>query len=273
MEHQITFLLFTYNEARRIEYVLRCFQPFGKVVVMDNHSTDDTAAIARRYGAEVYDHDHPGYVEEESVAANALSKVNTEWVYWGYCDEVLPKTLLRKLIEVAAEGRYSLVRISRKNLHYGVEKLNFDSGGRDSRFFRKGYMDFTGTKIHQFGRCTGKPEEILELPVEDQFSIYHCSTYNIKKFELAHSKYSDIEAGNRTFSPSKLFMHPLRKFFYYYFQRGAWKSGWPGFIMVMQYCFFLFNVHAKRWENKQGVTLESIEQNYDRVKERLLREE
>ncbi len=273
MEHQITFLLFTYNEARRIEYVLRCFQSFGRIVVMDNHSTDETVAIARRYGAEVYDHDHPGYVEEERVAANALAKVSTDWVYWAYGDEILPKPLLKRLNEIAAEGRYKLVNIPRKNLHYGIETLNFDSGGRNPRFFRKGSMDFACTQIHQFGRFTGGPDEVLNLPVEDRFSIYHCSTYNIRKFEQAHSRYSDIEAGHGSFSPRRLFMHPFRKFFYYYFRRGAWKSGWAGFIMVMQYCFFLFNVHAKRWENKYGVTLESIEKNYDRVKERLLREE
>lgn len=273
MSSQITFLLFTYNEARRIEYALRCFQPFGRTVVMDNHSTDETVAIARRFGAEVYDHDHPGYVEEESVAANALAKVATDWVYWAYCDEILPKPLLRKLNEIAEEGKYKLVNIPRKNLHYGVETLNFDSGGKNPRFFRKDSIDFTGTRIHQFGQFTGSPDQVLNLPVEDRFSIYHCSTYNIQKFEQVHSRYSEIEAyGGGSFLPRRLFLVPLRKFFYYYFRRGAWKSGWPGFIMVMQYCFFLFNIQAKRWEREHGITLESIEKNYDKVKERLLKD-
>ncbi|GAM11005.1 putative glycosyltransferase [Geobacter sp. OR-1] len=272
MKDRITFLIFTYNEARRIEYILRCFLPYGNVVVMDNHSTDNTVEIVERMGGTVYQHDHPGYVEEESVAANALSKVKTDWVYWGYADELLPKTVLTKMQEVVVEGRYTMVRMPRKNLHYGVEKLNFDSGGAYPRFFRKEVMDFAGTEIHHFGRFVGKEEDALTLPVCDGYSVYHCSTYNLQKFEIAHSKYSDIEALRGSFSPVRIFTEPVKWFIKWYFLRGAWKSGWAGFIMVMQYVFFFFNLQAKRWERENGITLESIEENYDRVKERLLRE-
>lgn len=271
MKNNITFLVFSYNEARRIEYVLRCFKPYGKIVVMDNHSTDDTVAIARSFGAEVYEHDHPGYVEEEKVAANALSKVTTDWVYWAFCDEVLPKNLLEKLQEVAEQDHYKLVNIHRKNLHYGIESLNFDSGGRSPRFFRKGYVDFTANPIHSLGRFIGHPEEILELPKDDPFSIYHCSTYNLRKFEMAHSAYSSVEAEQFThFSPARLLFSPLKWFLKYYFKHGGWRGGWAGFIMVTQYCFFHFNLEAKVWENTRQVTLESIEKKYDDIKEKLL---
>jgi len=271
MKERITFLVFTYNEARRIEYVMRCFLPYGNVVVMDNHSTDNTVEIVQRMGGEVHQHDHPGYVEEESVARNALSKVRTDWVYWGYADELLPRTLLQKMQEVVREGHYSMVRMPRKNLHFGVENLNFDSGGAYPRLFRKEVMDFAGTAIHHFGRFTGAEREALTLPVYDEYSIYHCSTYTIGKFEQAHSRYSDTEAQQGRFSVFRLFYEPCKWFFKWYFLRGAWKSGWAGLIMVMQYAFFFFNVQAKRWEREQGITLESIERNYDAVKERLLR--
>lgn len=271
MTDRITFLLFTYNEARRVEYVLRCFQPFGKIVVMDNHSSDETVAIARRYGAKVYDHDHPGYVEEERVAANALAKVTTEWVYWAFCDEILPKELLRRMQEIAAEDRYKLVNIHRKNLHYGMENLNFDSGGYSPRFFRIGTVDFTGNPIHGMGRFVGSPEEKLELTKEDAYSIYHCSTYNLRKFEMAHSAYSDVEAATvERFSPATLILGPLKWFLKYYFKHGGWRGGWAGFIMVMQYAFFHFNVQAKVWERSNNVTLESIELKYDVIKEKLI---
>jgi glycosyltransferase involved in cell wall biosynthesis len=272
MAERITFLLFTYNEARRIEYVLRCFQPFGKIVVMDNHSTDDTAAIARRYGAEVYEHDHPGYVEEERVAANALSKVTTDWVYWAFCDEILPKPLLIKLQQIAEEDQYRLVNIHRKNLHYGLEQITFDSGGRTPRFFRKGFVDFSNNPIHGMGRFTGTPDQIHNLPIDDDYSIYHCSTYNLRKFEIAHSAYSSVEAEMvEGFSPISLLWGPVKWFLKHYVKKGGWRGGWGSFILVMQYCFFYFNVQAKAWEKAQGITLESIENKYDLIKERLIK--
>lgn len=274
MDTDITFVIFTYNEARRIEYVLRAVTPYGRVVLMDNHSTDDTAAIAERYGAEVHQHDHNGWVEEEAVANNALSKVQTRWVYWGYADEVPTQTLLERFVAITRENRYRWVNVFRKNLHYGLPTLTImPSVG--PRFFRKDAIDFHGTTIHGFGRFTGKPEEVLTLPMVDELAVYHCSTYNVPKFELAHSRYSDIEARMRheaggRFTWYGLLVRPAYYFLRYFFREGGWRSGWGGLILTMQYVFFYFNIYAKLWEIENGVTLETIEQQYDRVKESLL---
>jgi glycosyltransferase involved in cell wall biosynthesis len=271
-EHNITFLVFTYNEERRIEYILRCFQLFGRIVLLDDGSTDRTGEIARKYGAEVVRRPPCEFGEDEGMAKFALEQVHTPWVYWAYTDEILPKTLLRKLQEVAGGDRYKLVNIHRKNLHYGMPGLNLLSGFRSPRFFRKGHVDFTGNRIHQMGIFTGSPEEVLNLPLKDEYSIYHCSTYDIKKFEVAHSGYSDTESrtGGR-FSPFRLLCNPAYFFLRQYVLKGGWRSGWGGFIYTMQYCFFYFNVQAKTWERENSVNLESIEKIYDDVKEKLLR--
>ncbi len=273
MESNITFLVFTYNEERRIEYVLRCFRPFGRIILLDDGSTDRTPDLARRYGAEIVRRPPGEFGESETMARFALDLVTTDWVYWAYTDEVLPVPLLRKLREVADGSRYKLVNIHRKNLHYGLPALNLLSGFRTPRFFRKGYVDFTGNKIQQMGKFTGTPDEVLDLPKTDEYSIHHCSTYNLNKFEAHHSHYSDVEArsGSR-FSPFRLFGVPAYFFLRHYLLKGGWRTGWGGFVYTMQYCFFYFNVQAKTWEYEHGVTLESIESVYDGVKEKLLTE-
>lgn len=269
----ITFLVFTYNEERRIGYILRCFQPFGRIVLLDDGSTDRTGEIARKYGAEIVRRPKCEFGEDEGMAKFALEQVHTPWVYWSYADEILPRMLLRKLREISLQDRYKLVNIPRKNLHYGMEKLNLASGFRSPRFFRKGHVDFTGNRIHGMGKFTGRPDEALDLPFRDEFSIHHCSTYNIQKFELAHSGYSDSEVkGGIRFRPVHLLLHPPYYFLRYYLLGGEWRNGWGGFIMTMQYCFFFFNIQAKAWEQEREITLESIERNYDAVKERLLSE-
>src|SRR5271170_2222401 len=50
-------LVATYNSARDLDPCLeavRAFLPVGRLIVVDRHSTDGTAEIARRYGAEVH---------------------------------------------------------------------------------------------------------------------------------------------------------------------------------------------------------------------------
>ncbi len=274
MESNITFLVFTFNEERRIEYVLRCFRPFGRIVLLDDGSTDRTRDIALKYGADVVRRP-PGmkFSEEETQANFALAQVATEWVYWAYADEILPIPLLRKMQEIAGGSRYKLVNIHRKNLHYGLPGLNLLSGFRSPRFFRKGYVDFTGNKIQQMGKFTGRPDEVLDLPKSAKYSIHHCSTYDLNKFEAHHRHYSDVEAksGGR-FSPFRLFGVPAYFFLRHYLLTGGWRTGWGGFLYTMQYCFFYFNVQAKTWEREKGITLESVESVYDGVKEKLLTE-
>jgi glycosyltransferase involved in cell wall biosynthesis len=273
MKENITFLVFTFNEERRIEYILRCFHSFGEIVLLDGGSTDRTEEIARKYGARLVLRPPTEYGETESMARFAQDQAKTEWVYWAYADEILPRKLLRKLQEVSRQDRYKIVNIPRKNLHYGLEILNLASSFLTPRFFRKGFVDFRENKIHGMGRFTGRPEEVLNLPVRDEYSIHHCSTYNIRKFEQSHSGYSDTEAGEgKRFNPMRLLLDPPLYFLRYYLLGGGWRSGWAGLIMTMQYCFFFFNIQAKIWERERGITLESIEQNYDAIKERLLRE-
>jgi glycosyltransferase involved in cell wall biosynthesis len=274
-ESNITFVLFAYNEERRIPYVLRNLQPYGRILVVDNMSTDRTVEISKSFGAEIFSRKNDsGWTEGEEEVARVLSRVNTEWVYWGYVDELCPKALLKKFVEIAKEDKYKIIYAQRINLNYGLLGLSLDYP-YSTRVFKKGSIDFKGNKIHSFGMVVCSPDEILNLPKTDEYSVYHFSTYNVSKFELAHSRYSDVEAqqkieNGKHFSLMRLLVFPVAVFFKYYFLGGGWRFGVPGFIMSMQYYFFRFNVAAKMWEKENKVTLESIEGRYDELKENLI---
>ena len=273
----ITFVIFTYNEARRIEHVLKAFAGYGKLLIVDSFSTDATVEIARKYGANIYQRNNTaGFSEEENEVQKILDRVDTDWVYWGYADELCSPLLLRAFIETAQQDHYKIVRFRRKTVHYGIEGLNLENGIQN-RFFKKGIIDFKGNRIHSFGKNLCSEKEILTLPMTDEYSLYHFSTYNVSKFEINHSGYSDVEARlnfieGRPFTMVRLLLKPLKIFFKYYLIDGGWREGIPGLIMTMQYCWFNFNVMAKTWELENNVTLETIEQKYDPMKEKLLEE-
>ncbi|WP_312420619.1 glycosyltransferase [Anaerospora hongkongensis] len=271
---KITFVVFTYNEERRIEYVLRCFQKYGKILVMDNYSTDNTAQIARQYGAEVCLHKHNGWVEEEQVANNVLSQITTPWVYWGYCDEVLPRQLLDKLAKVSQQEQYKLVVIPKRNLTYGMEDFVMLKKDTNPRFFRKGYVSFKDNVIHKIGEFLGKEDEILYLKRKKEYSIIHCSTYNIEKYMNTINSYSSIEAQQKQQKENSFFVgliiKPLYSFLKRYFSDGSYKFGYSGFIMCMPYLILEFLIAAKSWENKNNLTIGNIEDRYDIIKEEIL---
>ncbi len=95
----LTVLVPAYNEASRIERCVKALlasdYPDLRVVVVDDGSTDDTAAIALKAGAEVLRLPHMG----KAPALNtALGHVDTEVIVVLDADTIVAKDTLRKLV-------------------------------------------------------------------------------------------------------------------------------------------------------------------------------
>ena len=274
MNDQITFLVFTFNEERRLEHYLRCIQGWGRIVIIDNHSTDKTREIASRYTEHIHTFRNPGYVENKETMDFALSKVTTPWVYLGYVDELLARPLLAQLTKIAEENRYKIVEIYRKNFMYGQVIYNY--GKHHLRMFAPGAVDFTGNIVHKLGKFLAPANEIYKIPATDQTSLWHFSSYNTSRLELAHSRYADLEAKQRHEMLGQKFSGPRTLWqlvFYFwgtYLGLGGWKGGWPGLFISIQIAYFKFSIEARLWEYDNDLTLLEIERRYDQLKEILL---
>jgi len=277
MDSQITFLVFTFNEERRLEHYLRGIQGWGRIVVIDNHSTDNTCEIAARYTEHVHTFRNPGFIENKETMDFALSKVETKWAYLSYVDELLPKVLLEQLMQISKEDRYKIVEIFRKNFMYGQEVFNY--GKHHLRMFVPGVVDFTGNIVHKLGKFSVPPDKIHKIPASDQTSLWHFSSYNTCKLELGHNRYADLEALQRhevigqKFSGLRALWKLAFYFFGTYFGLGGFRGGWPGLFISIQIAYFKFSIEARLWEYDNGLTLTEIENRYDRLKEGLLRDQ
>lgn len=274
MNSQITFLVFTFNEERRLEYYLRCIQGWGHIVVIDNHSTDKTLEIASRYTEHSHTFRNPGYIENKETMDFALSKVTSKWVYLGYVDELLPRPLLEQLTQIAQEERYKIVEIYRKNFMYGQEIFNY--GKHHLRMFVPGAVDFTGNIVHRLGKFMVPAHQIYKIPVSDKTSLWHFSSYNTCKLELAHNRYADLEAMQRHEVLKQKFsgIRALWKLIFYfwgtYLGLGGFRGGWPGLFISIQIAYFKFSIEARLWEYDNDLTLAEIEHRYECLKEELL---
>ena len=274
MNNQITFLVFTFNEERRLEHYLRCIQGWGEIVVIDNHSSDDTRTIAARYTDDIHVFKNPGYIENKEVMDFALSKVNTHWVYLGYVDELLPRPLLEQLTQLAQQDRYKIVDIYRKNYMYGQEIFNY--GKHHLRMFTPSVVDFTDNIVHKFGKFLVAKDQIYKVPVSDETSLWHFSSYNTSKLELAHNRYAELEAKQRhevlrqKFSGFRALWKLIFYFWGTYLGLGGFRGGWPGLFISIQIAYFKFSIEARLWEYDNGLTLLEIERRYDSLKEALL---
>lgn len=274
MDSQITFLVFTFNEERRLEPYLRCIQGWGRIVIIDNHSTDKTLEIASRYTEHIHTFRNPGYIENKETMDFALSKVTSKWVYLGYVDELLPRPLLEQLTHIAQEDRYKIVEIYRKNFMYGQEIFNY--GKHHLRMFIPSAVDFTGNIVHMLGKFLVPAHQIYKIPASNQTSLWHFSSYNTCKLELAHNRYAELEAKQRHEVLKQKFsgIRALWKLVFYfwgtYLGLGGFRGGWPGLFISIQIAYFKFSIEARLWEYDSGLTLAEIERRYDCLKEQLL---
>lgn len=94
----ISVIILTYNEKIHIRRCLENVNRFAKkVYVVDCHSTDGTAEIARSLGAEVVVHDWPGNQAEQFNWALDTLPVATTWILRLDADEYLLPELVEEL--------------------------------------------------------------------------------------------------------------------------------------------------------------------------------
>jgi len=276
-KNNIAFLIFTYNEEKRIGYVVRNLMRYGEVVLMDGGSIDKTKEIAEKLGAMVVLRpvEYLNSICETQEILDFVKQLSeAQWIFWCFSDNLLPKQLLEKMVEISRQNKIKYVQIPIYTYLWGDVK-NVMQKGYSPRFFMKDSVDFSGNKIHGMGKFLGTKDEILVLPSKKEYAIHHYSSYNFKKFISSHLAYSEVEAIER-FNDDRKFnllrmLISMARYFYIYIKSG-FRSGALGFLVAMSYSFFRFMMFFQLYELEHGITIEDVEKNYSKSKEELLKE-
>lgn len=296
---QITTLAFVYNEERRLRPFLEAVRGLGPIIVIDNFSTDRTVEIAREYTSQVLQFRNAGWAEHPAVATFALSRAQTEWIYWARVDEIPPQPLIRRLKDIAATDAADVVMISRLNLLFGVPSTAW---GRDYQliFFRKSSVDMTRAGLFEHGAVQDNAR-MLKLPATRELSLWHFSSYDVSNYTNTNNRYSTIAASRihderiaavrRTSSSREVakrfarrlagalrsmpyFMRlavlPSARFLWHFVVRGGIRSGRVGlttsYLMMMEQML----IELKVAELEKGISLDAINAKYDALKARLI---
>lgn len=272
----ITFLIFTYNESARIKYPIQCFLPYGEVLVVDCFSTDGTPELCRKLGARVIQYDNEWKMVETKKEADFVYKhVKTDWVFWGFADELLPRPCLELFRQISLENRYKAVTQKRKTLLFDSQS-EFLPTPITTKFFRKDAIDFTDNKIHHMGTYYPhvRPNEVLLLPPIDMYSVYHYSEYSTESLVSNFNRYSNIDAQQAPAASKhglKMVGTALWSFGYHYFFEAAFRFGIKGLVVSLQYSLYPLFVWMKRYEKDHHLTRESIRDEFAKGKKDLLK--
>jgi glycosyltransferase involved in cell wall biosynthesis len=264
----ITFVVFTFNEEKRVERVIENVMKCGRVLIVDNESTDQTLAIARRHGCEILTNKNAGWVEDEVTAARVREHVQTPWIYWGFADEMVDRATVEVILRAISDDECDIINIARKNYYYG--QFCRDVGvDRMNRIFRKGAIDFEGNKLHGFGRPV-LGSRILKLP--RTYFVHHFISNTSKSYLGVMDRYSDMESAERRPPPSilRLLSSTLKLIVLNLVVRRGYRARVPGLFLTCNFIYYRWLSAMKAYESEHKLDREDIERRNDNVRDSIL---
>jgi glycosyltransferase involved in cell wall biosynthesis len=252
----ISAVVHAYNEERNLPACLASLKFADEIVVIDNESTDRTAALARAAGARVVTfRGRYGYPEPARVFG--LSQLRGEWVFILDADERATPELgaeLRRLAADPAAGDGYWVPI--RNFHFGRWLRH---GGLypdlHLRFFRRGRGGYPEVGLHRGIRVPGE----TGCAGAD---ILHYSYRDLEHYFEKFDRYTTVEAerivaAGRRPAGYDLILKPVHRFLKSYVFGGGWLDGQAGFLFHVFSAAYVFVSEAKAWDEyrRRGETL------------------
>jgi len=276
---RISGVVIALNEADQLHYALSTLRPWcDEVIVVDQHSEDDTARIAEEMGATVYQHERTGGIADPARRF-AVSKATGDWIFILDADEMIPPSLathLRELVE--PDPQIDVVLVPRANLILGRwirHGNNWPS--RHARFFRPGSLMMTDRIHKSIAPAPGTRRH--KLAADPALAIWHFPGGNLSDLVRKVDRYTDIEArqayasGRRVNGPRALFGEAARYFWRQYLKGRGYRDGTMGLAVAITRTYYRFLTAAKLYElPRKKARQEEIRRLRERVLERWARD-
>lgn len=241
------------NEAANIQECIASLAEFAdEVIVVDDHSIDDTAILAREAGARVVAGEpHGGEINRLDV--QGFLAAGGKYLLRLDADERMTIGLAQRLREVAEEGRFAGARYPRR---YWFFDGWLDYGGwfrsEQLGFFRADAWDREwNCDIHSQVPVAG---EILTLPVDVEACMLHYDYFSVGEFvERSLLKYARLEAAERVregyrFRPLAVTKTVARRSLGRYMLRRGYKDGARGAVVASLLGAYEVCVAAYAWD-------------------------
>jgi glycosyltransferase involved in cell wall biosynthesis len=251
---RISGVVIALNEAHQLHYALGTLLPWcDEVIVVDQHSEDDTAAIAERMGATVYQHARTGGIADPARRF-AVGKATGDWILILDADEMVPPTLARHLRRLAeSDPPTDVVLVPRANIILG-RWLRYGNNwpARHARFFRPGSLLMTD-RIHR--SITPAPgSRRRKLAADPGLAIWHFPGGDLSDLVRKVDRYTDIEArqayarGRRARGPADMLVDAAIYFWRQYVRGRGYRDGTMGLAVALTRTYYRVLAAAKLWE-------------------------
>ena len=252
MNQNISVVINTYNAQKYLTQVLETAKSFDEIVVCDMESTDDTVAIAQRYGCTIVTFPKGDCKSAEPARTFAIQSATSDWVLVVDADELIPQALHDYLYDFIQHpddirGLY----IPRKNYTMNTFLPSSYPDYQLRFFIREGTI--WPPYVHTFPTVQGKLDHLPQSRKDLAFRHLDDSTHaTIVRLNNYTENEVEKKAGKHV-TLFKMVFSPLNRFFKLYFLKGGIFYGIPGYVQAMCSAIYKFTVLCKLYEKQIGL--------------------
>ncbi len=205
------------------------------IVILDTRSRDQTADIARQWGARVVPHPFVNFADQREFG---LSLPRTDWLFYVDSDERATEGVAQEIRRVIEDDRYAGWWVPRRNFIWGQEVRH---GGwhpdYQLRLLKLGRAHYDPTReVHEIVMLDGE-EGFLQEP------LLHYNYQTFGQFVAKQRQYIGYEAdilykkGVRP-KPWTYVAQPLREFYRRYVTLRGYQDGWMGLVLSVLVAYY-----------------------------------
>lgn len=241
VSERLSAIIITLNAARQLEACLSALAFADEIVVVDSGSSDETAAIARKFNAKLIHEPWRGFGPQKQFA---VAQARHDWVLCIDADERVDAPLREEILATLQAPRHFAYEMPRRNRFMG-RWLRHGEGYPDYnlRLFHRAHARWSDDAVHEhvlthtpIGRLRG------DLLHESEIDI---ATYLDKQNRYTSLQAEKMFAAGRRATIFNLLGNPLLRFIRMYFFRLGMLDGVPGLIHIVIGCFNTFNKYGK----------------------------
>lgn len=254
-ELKVTAVIITYNEEKIIRKTLSKLAWCDEIVIVDSYSTDNTVAICREHGCDVYSRTFDGYGTQKQFA---IARATNDWVLCIDADEIPTDELIAEIRSISPDTNYAgfsfpmnMVFLD-KEFRYGKE-----SGRHFLRLFNRRKGGVTSEKVHESFQVDGEVKKLEHTILHYSYTGIHQCIEKLNKYSTLSAEISYGKGKNKS-ALAVLFGLPFNFFKYYLLERNC-LNGMKGFYWSVFATYYHFLKYVKLKELNRTVKRPVIE--------------
>ncbi|MBD3221039.1 glycosyltransferase [bacterium] len=240
---RVSAAIITRQQAAALDRCLGSLGFCAEIVVLDQGSTDETAAVCARHGARLEQTEWLGFGPTKQRAVDLCTE---RWVLSIDTDEVVTTELAAAITDLeAAPGpaAYSVNRLSRFLGHW-VRHCGWYPD-RVVRLFDRERGGFDDRPVHESVRVQG---EVARLPgLLHHYPYESMEQYIAKLDRYTTAAAADLHAEGRRGSLAAAVVRSQAAFWRMWLLQGGVLDGWAGTVLCQASSFYVLSKYVKLW--------------------------